>query len=279
MWIRSFWACEPCEEAHDSGGNFQLPAKCGPGSSPPQEVKKVERNRAEPLQRPVPLGVIRPRPRNAPPSVVWDCVMPQRLISADVFACAVVVEKQPKSASLDWKDTGEADLSDPETVLCTLLVCAKGGLNANGQKEWYKKVLEDEKGALELRTAWKPLSSGPCAWGTRNRQSPLWEPLQAAFGAVWHADDLNKVGAAMQAWDGPGCCDALLPSRVRYYFEKPPVGPKQTTKDKSKPRWQSWSVMKIARLIKDTSKSEGVSCGRRWPWTSASTMSRRRGSA
>ena len=91
------------------------------------------------------------------------------------------------------------DLSEPETVLCALLVCAKGGLIENGQTEWSKKVLEDEKGALELRTAWKPLKSGPCAWGTSKRHSLLWKPLQAAFGAVWPEDDLDKVGAAMQA--------------------------------------------------------------------------------
>ena len=105
MVIRKVWTCVPCDESPADLKKRTGRTNFGPGSSPSQEAKKVERNRAEPLQRPVPLGMIMPRPQNAPPRALWDCVMPQRLTSADVFACAVVVEKQPKAASLDWRDT------------------------------------------------------------------------------------------------------------------------------------------------------------------------------
>ena len=69
----------------------------------------------------------------------------------------------------------------------------------------------------------------------------IFEPLTHAYNGMWHAQDLERTGVAMQAWRGDGHADLLNASRLkRHRFEKPraPTVNKERTE-----RWQTGAAI------------------------------------
>ena len=163
---------------------------------------------------------------------------------------AVPEKKEPKNASVKWFDRGEADLGKTETLLEAFMLVMKGFDSAKAGHDWAGKVRQDAAGAVELKSQWKPLEAtwGPPKKGT----SPLFEPMQRAFGAKWHHAELDSIGIAMQYWRGAGQHDSLRESQFRDYIKAQPIGVRKSQKVSVRdapPRWRTWSIVHIADLV------------------------------
>ena len=103
---------------------------------------------------------------------------------------------------------------------------------------------------MELKSQWKPLEA---AWGPPKKGiSPLFEPMQRAFGAKWHHAELDSIGIAMQYWRGAGQHDSLRESHFRDYIKAQPIRVRKSQKVSVRdapPRWRTWSIVHIADLV------------------------------
>ncbi|KAL1528010.1 hypothetical protein AB1Y20_009381 [Prymnesium parvum] len=207
--------CRFCDkEKEESWELFSTPKE----KLPPQP-NEVERIRAE------------PRERTPPP---------------------VRTETKAKKEPNRWLASGEADAGDTEILWLAMALNFKGFPTVEEQKEWYKKVLLDETRAREQREAWKPLSTGDGAWPLKGKSSTLFEPIERALKCcTWTHSDYEKIGTAIQLWDGPGQHDGLGKTQLDSYIHKPPLGSRLNKKTAPPVRWRTWSVVKVAAMMKE----------------------------
>ena len=109
------------------------------------------------------------------------------LLTFLLFPCAAVPEKQVQKREPNkpnkWLAAGEADMEETEILWLALALNLKGFDTLKAQQSWYDKLLEDQSRALELRGAWRPLTSGEGAWPKKGTASTAFDPFENAFSA------------------------------------------------------------------------------------------------
>ena len=164
------------------------------------------------------------------------------------------MQKELREASISWFAPGKSD-ANPTEILWFALLLAKSADSAGELKEWAKKVNAFEYNrAIEMKAAWQPLAEGENAFPLANRSSTLFTPMHDAYYGTWDSDDLDKIGLAMQAWDGDGSFDSLRAMRLRKHLGKKgeqnaPGIPRSKKDTRPTPRCKTWSIVEVARLI------------------------------
>ena len=186
--------------------------------------------------------------KSAPRSNAWIC---QTLTDTRRYLihCAVEQkEKQPKAVAKPWYERGEHDPNDAEVLFWSLLLCASAESTAD-LDFWARRVLREEFAATEMTVQWQPNES---AWPKANGVSSIYTPLIKAFSKVsWRRDALDAVALAMQAWRSAGQYDGLSGHLLSVYISSPPSAARTSRKTKPPPRYRSWAVVRVARLVHD----------------------------
>ena len=148
-----------------------------------------------------------------------------------------------------YNRSGQSEPNDTEVLFFALLVA--GELRTqNEMKKWSTKVLLERERAYEEKESWKPL--GEDQWGppVACNVSALFGPLYSGYFRAANAD-WTHIGVAIQAWDGDGQCDGLTSHKLREHRNKNPDGqPAKGGKTRAPRRWKTWSVMRVAALVK-----------------------------
>ena len=161
---------------------------------------------------------------------------------------AIQLEKEPRAAAKHWYERGEAHANDTEVLLWALLVCISRE-SVWHLDQWVKKVLKAEFCASEMMTAWKPLDSD---WSKINGVSTMYQPLVHAFTEVsWPRHTLDAAATAIQAWRRSGQFDGLDGQALSRYISSPPPATRMNKKRPPPPRYRSWAVVRVARLLHD----------------------------
>lgn len=214
----------------------------------PPQPNEVERIRAEPRERTPPPGRIGLPQSHRPALLRLSSLYPIVPSLCDAVRTETKAKKEPNR----WLASGEADAGDTEILWLAMALNFKGFPTVEEQKEWYKKVLLDETRAREQREAWKPLSTGDGAWPLKGKSSTLFEPIERALKCcTWTHSDYEKIGTAIQLWDGPGQHDGLGKTQLDSYIHKPPLGSRLNKKTAPPVRWRTWSVVKVAAMMKE----------------------------
>ena len=159
--------------------------------------------------------------------------------------------KKPKEPNYSWFDRGYAEPNDQEMLLFALVAVVHAS-RAGELGEWAAKVVKETAEAKAAGVLWKPSLE---RWPTPFRKpSVVYEPLSKGFNGSWAHDEYDRVRLAMQAWDGPGQIDGLTVGNIKAYINPKtgqPLGARADAKTKPPPRWRTWAVVKVAKLIKD----------------------------
>ena len=133
-------------------------------------------------------------------------------------------------------------------------------VDAQGRVEqlnnWASRVLEDEFSATQLKELWKPEG-----WekSKKYQVSEAFEPLEHAHKDVaWTEGALDDIALGMQAWRGEGHVDGLSGVLLKHYVRNPPLSAVVTKKRDPPPRYRSWVIVRVARMLK-AHGSNGVS--------------------
>ena len=149
---------------------------------------------------------------------------------------------------------GESDLNEHEVLLCGFLVAGKGFDTKTGMLQWARAVVGEETAANEQRNHWKPQGGASGGWKMVSGVSSLFSPMAAAVGSTWEEWELQRIGIAIQMWSGPGARDNLRARHLKRWLSEKPKGwraDKKTALKNAPPRWRTWSIVKVARLLLD----------------------------
>ena len=75
----------------------------------------------------------------------------------------------------------------------------------------------------------------------------------AAFNGEWRESELDRIGVAIQAWDGDGQLDGLTGKDLVNYISKRPLGTIRNKKrgvSSAPKRWLSWSLIYVVDLVR-----------------------------
>lgn len=139
-------------------------------------------------------------------------------------------------------------------LLCGFLVAGKGFDTKTGMLQWARAVVGEETAANEQRNHWKPRGGASGGWKMVNGVSSLFSPMAAAVGSTWEEWELQRIGIAIQMWSGPGARDNLRARHLKRWLSEKPKGwraDKKTALKNAPPRWRTWSIVKVARLLLD----------------------------
>ena len=157
-----------------------------------------------------------------------------------------------KAESISWIAPGEAELSSSEVLFLALRLTQHYAKRAAELQKWACWALKHAARAEELGAAWQP----PAEFGDKGCE--LWAPLIAAYDAEWTAGDLEATARAMHDWKGEGRKQGLDAGRLKGHRDKAPKGGRLGQKAKgakrAPSRLRTFSIMKIARLIKQRGK-------------------------
>ena len=157
-------------------------------------------------------------------------------------------EKEDRAQAKRWYQRGEAEPNDSEVLCWSLLVCGSGQ-SMGDLNFWARRVLRDECAATEATVQWKPNEK---VWPKANSVSSIYSPLVYAFSDVsWSRASLDAVALAMQAWRSAGQYDGLNGQLLSMYISSPPSAARTSKKSKPPPRYRSWAVVRVARIIHD----------------------------
>lgn len=122
--------------------------------------------------------------------------------------CSTDVPKTRYADPNKWIEPGESEPNDSEVLFEALLLADAHRGRAQELHIWAHRVLDDAERAEAEGPAWKP----PQSWGFSNNMNKLWLPLHEVYvQKEWPAPLLEKIGLAMQGWQGRGQHDGLLP--------------------------------------------------------------------
>ena len=157
--------------------------------------------------------------------------------------------KEPIASPTSWSPPGEADANASNVLFWSLLLCVTYRGKIDELNAYAKDVLQEESAAEEGRSAWSPPKE---RWprGGKYQVSKIFEPLAHAHkGVAWPEEVLDQVATAMQAWRGEGAVANLTGALLRNYISTPPLAVRARSKDPPPPRYRSWAVVRVARLL------------------------------
>lgn len=129
-------------------------------------------------------------------------------------------------------------------ILFYALIIVSSAVSVKELDKWAQTVVKVElRRAEELTAAWQPL----------NDANGVIALIKAAFSGEWRATEMDKVGVAIQAWDGDGQVDGITGKDLVSYIGKHPLGSiknKKRGKSSAPKRWLSWSLVYVADLIR-----------------------------
>lgn len=126
------------------------------------------------------------------------------------------MHKAPRAESNAWFDRKPGIANDTEVLFFALLILSSGE-RADTLDDWADTVLRPNEASYlsEGAAAWKI----PAEWkGLRNQKAPIMNIVLEAYDASRDADELNRIGAALQAWRGKGQCSGLEQHHLRQHF-------------------------------------------------------------
>ena len=173
--------------------------------------------------------------------------MPVRCTDIELHA------KDPNKESLSWfSRSGEAP-STHEVLFYALLLCVSG-ISVERLEEWCKEVLTLETSFNELGAAFK-LPTKPEWLISGKKVGSMLSPMNDAYNGTWTEENLERIGAAMQACRGPGRVNGLSPRRLKSHKAAKLLGEKQPgSKNAAPARWRTAGILiGVARRVKGAS--------------------------
>lgn len=79
----------------------------------------------------------------------------------------------------------------------------------------------------------------------------MFAPIEKVLSSQWEGGNLDALGASMQMWRGAGQFDNLRKTQLRSWLSTSPPGKRVDMKTKPPPRWRTWGVVIVARLLRD----------------------------
>jgi len=103
----------------------------------------------------------------------------------------------------------------PRCSHCYAFLVANIGWELDTIRQWATKVLSAQGVGCKLGQEW--VTPDDPWWRARGEKTAaVYEPFHAAInGTIWEGDALDRIGAAMQRWQGVGRCDGLTKSDLR----------------------------------------------------------------
>ena len=157
--------------------------------------------------------------------------------------------KEPKASPTSWSPPGEADANASNILFWALMLCVTYHGKIDELNRWAKDAMQEESAAEEQRSAWSPPKE---RWprGGKYQVSSIYHPLSRAHKDVaWPDEVLGQVATAMQAWRGEGAVAGLTGAVLRNYITTAPLAVRVRSKDPPAPRYRSWAVVRVARLL------------------------------
>ena len=116
------------------------------------------------------------------------------------------VAQSARSPDKPWFTT-EPGLPNDAEVLCYAFLVANIGWELDTIRQWADKVLSAQGVGCKLGQEW--VTPDDPWWRARGEKTAaVYEPFHAAInGTIWEGDALDRIGAAMQRWQGAGRCD------------------------------------------------------------------------
>jgi hypothetical protein len=121
------------------------------------------------------------------------------------------------------------------------MLVANLGTSVAKLSEWTTKLVLERPAATELKEMWQPSS----AWPSSSRGSTAFEYVQLAMGSSYTDEELDQIGAAIEAWPHPGQADGLRHVQLRQFLRKDKKqAPKGVRRRKAEAplRWRTWQV-------------------------------------
>jgi hypothetical protein len=143
-------------------------------------------------------------------------------------------------------------LPNDAEVLCYAFLVANIDWELDRLRQWADKVLSAQGAGCKQGQEW--VTPDDPWWRARGTQkAAAYEPLRAAIkGTIWENTALDRIGAAMQRWQGVGRCDGLTNSDLRPQVRNRSVlGPKDSKGRAGQLRIEH-AVFDVAVLIRDS---------------------------
>lgn len=157
-------------------------------------------------------------------------------------------EKRPKAGSINFCEPGQADAGNREVMLWSLMLCITHDGRVKDLNKWASAAVMEYEAATTQMNSWKPSDE---IW-PKNRKwqvSEIFVPLVIAHkDFAWPVETVDSIALAMQAWRGDGQVDNMTGITLRNYISTPPRG---IRKRDPPPRYRTWSVVRVARLLLD----------------------------
>ena len=161
------------------------------------------------------------------------CVAPVRCADNELAA------KEPQRDCLSWFAPSGEPATDKEMLFFALLQLSSGML-AGDTEIWAKEVLTLMSEFDRLGPAFK-LPDEPKWRMAGSKPGAMLAPMNAAYnGTTWTEDRLERIGAAMQAYRGPGRVNGLDAGRLKSHKAAKLTGERALGgKNQGSPRWRT----------------------------------------
>jgi hypothetical protein len=122
------------------------------------------------------------------------------------------------------------------------MLVANLGTSVTELNEWATKLVPERLAATELKEMWQPSS----AWPASSRGSTAFEYIHLAMNSSYTDEELDQIGAAIEAWPHCGQADGLRHGQLRYFLRKDKKealkGVWRLKNPKAPLRWRTWQV-------------------------------------